>query len=546
MKKIFYTAKANFGGCFLRGRAKHMGKRINKVLVAIIVTAILAGCQKNPDTPIVQNKDLENMISKAEETGEDSSKADVIIQDTTQKYENYITTITDDSFKINVNVNARVEVPDVDKLSVVRVRQKTLGDDFLSRFLNICEPDTKFAADTIYTKADYERLISVKKEEVDYLEDKKQNGEEETDDIDSRIEQANADMNSLKEGYETAPETITAEILEPHVVEPKMVDVSEELENNPDDKFYTWESDLGTTKLFRGTNSGVGGRYVTVYIQENEERGNLFRYMVSNTGEIRVDSVIGDVYEDYSVTESLAEMKQYLGLDEIKELSREAGANISVDEAKNMAQELMDKMEIADFSCDSAKLCYNRPEGLDGYRMVYVLEYNRQFDGVMVDNSGGYMESDGWTGGEYNLKTWSEEKIRVYVNDDGVVGFEYESPLELTDTVVEDSSIKSFDEIKGIFEKMITVSCAQNNNPIDVNSPKDGTYTNYNINRVVLRYTRVSEQDSFSTGLMVPVWDFIGDVEYGDYSYKVDPEKDKVVLTINAIDGTIIDRTVGY
>ena len=45
---------------------------------------------------------------------------------------------------------------------------------------------------------------------------------------------------------------------------------------------------------------------------------------------------------------------------------------------------------------------------------------------------------------------------------------------------------------------------------------------------------------------MVPVWDFIGDVEYGDYSYKVDPEKDKVVLTINAIDGTIIDRTVGY
>ena len=75
-----------------------MGKRINKVLVAIIVTAILAGCQKNPDTPIVQNKDLENMISKAEETGEDSSKADVIIQDTTQKYENYITTITDDSF----------------------------------------------------------------------------------------------------------------------------------------------------------------------------------------------------------------------------------------------------------------------------------------------------------------------------------------------------------------------------------------------------------------------------------------------------------------
>ena len=118
--------------------------------------------------------------------------------------------------------------------------------------------------------------------------------------------------------------------------------------------------------------------------------------------------------------------------------------------------------------------------------------------------------------------------------------------MELTDTVVEDSSIKSFDEIKGIFEKMITVSCAQNNNPIDGNSPKDGTYTNYNINRVVLRYTRVSEQDSFSTGLMVPVWDFIGSVSYEGDASKLEAEKNSVVLTINAIDGTIIDRTVGY
>ena len=58
MKKIFYTAKANFGGCFLRGGAKHMGKRINRVLVAAVAAVILAGCQKNPDTPIVQNKDL--------------------------------------------------------------------------------------------------------------------------------------------------------------------------------------------------------------------------------------------------------------------------------------------------------------------------------------------------------------------------------------------------------------------------------------------------------------------------------------------------------
>ncbi len=59
---------------------------------------------------------------------------------------------------------------------------------------------------------------------------------------------------------------------------------------------------------------------------------------------------------------------------------------------------------------------------------------------------------------------------------------------------------------------------------------------------MVLGYSRISEADSFDTGLLVPVWDFMGTVTneaYGEEEYRS-------VLTINAVDGSIIDRALGY
>jgi hypothetical protein len=58
----------------------------------------------------------------------------------------------------------------------------------------------------------------------------------------------------------------------------------------------------------------------------------------------------------------------------------------------------------------------------------------------------------------------------------------------------------------------------------------------------------VREQNC-DTGLLIPVWDFRG-YEYvsGDIegSYLVESNGYKSFLTINAIDGSIIDRSSGY
>ena len=55
---------------------------------------------------------------------------------------------------------------------------------------------------------------------------------------------------------------------------------------------------------------------------------------------------------------------------------------------------------------------------------------------------------------------------------------------------------------------------------------------------------RISEENSFDTGLLVPVWEFLGTKE-SNYE-KSDSSEEKNLLTINGIDGTVIDVQLGY
>ena len=67
-----------------------------------------------------------------------------------------------------------------------------------------------------------------------------------------------------------------------------------------------------------------------------------------------------------------------------------------------------------------------------------------------------------------------------------------------------------------------------------------------NINKVVLRYTRISEPDSFDTGLLVPTWEFIGTINGAVGTRWYEGNEDIVVMSINAIDGSVINHELGY
>jgi hypothetical protein len=110
------------------------------------------------------------------------------------------------------------------------------------------------------------------------------------------------------------------------------------------------------------------------------------------------------------------------------------------------------------------------------------------------------------------------------------------TPLSVDETVVDSANIKSFDEIKKIFEEMVVIKSA--NNP----QLEDDEAVTVNIDNIRLVYARISEEDSFDTGLLVPIWDFQGSVQNQSGNKIVDGS----VISINAIDGSVVDWSLGY
>ena len=129
---------------------------------------------------------------------------------------------------------------------------------------------------------------------------------------------------------------------------------------------------------------------------------------------------------------------------------------------------------------------------------------------------------------------WPGESIEIRINDRGIVGFQYNAPLEITETVVEGTSLKTFDEVKGTFEQMLPMLLAEEDFEVTAK-----------VDRVRLSYSRISEKDSFDTGLVVPVWSFEGETQAYFNGYPMYDRKG-TLMAINAIDGSVIDADLGY
>lgn len=101
-----------------------MRKKSIVFLLAGIMVFSLAGCAGNPEDSVVKEKNLDKMLKQAENTEEGAASYDDVAKEVEEKYETYQTQIQDDSLGVKVDVNAKVQVPQVEKLSVYRVSQK--------------------------------------------------------------------------------------------------------------------------------------------------------------------------------------------------------------------------------------------------------------------------------------------------------------------------------------------------------------------------------------------------------------------------------------
>ena len=70
----------------------------------------------------------------------------------------------------------------------------------------------------------------------------------------------------------------------------------------------------------------------------------------------------------------------------------------------------------------------------------------------------------------------------------------------------------------------------------------------FQIRTVKLGYMRVHEKGNVREGELIPVWDFFGEetIFYDQTEPYAEAGPYKSLLTINAVDGTVIDRGLGY
>lgn len=521
-----------------------MRRKRSLLIWGMTATVILSGCQKNPDSSIVKNKDLDRMIEEAGNTENGSSS----VADLAGEYDTYQATIRDDSQHVDVDVDARVDIPSADKMSVIRIGQKKIDQSLLDKIKEELIPGEKLYDGAVLrtrTRSSIEEEIQMWRREIADLE----NGGYSSEDVQTMREEYQGMIDSLQEEYESAPVDVP---LQEHPSDGLLHSVKELYEGDSQDGFYAWEYELNPDgDIYYGVTDGRNGAYSSLYVQNNEDYGNCLRFACNRHGAVNLSSVAvdGRTYlgrwkadAPFSKEDMIMEIG---GEDELEEYT-DMPVTITADQARSQAEELLEHLGLTSFELFENELYCEIPDiqqnqngnGKVGYHRVYVLKYLRKIDGVFVNNEGDSKFTDGWDGDDYVKKEWGGESIEIKVNDDGIVGFYYNFPLEIIETVADQASMKGFDEIKDIFEQMVVVANAQE-------GAEEDERVHISVDEVVLRYTRISEADSFDTGLLVPVWDFMGSItdSYGEKDIR---KSQNCVLTVNAIDGTVIDRRLGY
>mgnify|MGYP007121514784 FL=1 len=468
----------------------------NTLLLCIcMLTAALTACQATPDAPIVVQKDMEQMLEKAQGTENIPEKSTQPRTETSEHEANiFITNLgipqnlklesISAKGKLLVHTDALIILPQADRIPIARVKMSRLANDTVKRLVEVLFEGTRPVSDdlSLLPQKYYDNII----------EDLTTNVNNDTWFSERYLEQAE---------YDAA-----------------LADAMQSLENAPSQATYK-------PLQYQFDNPAEDGKYVHYYALRDDDR--LSRIIVyTEPGFARMeyyrnlDDSCLDILLNRAIPSPDSSSVESLPL------------HTTQAEALDMAETSLQKMGLIGLRKHVAEnIC---PTG------VYEFMFTREINGVAVtytDDGGGDRKI--LYEGEQFAKPWLYERIRVFIDDNGIAMFEYRSPHELTDIEVEGAMLLPFSSIQEIFEEMIVIV----DNEYDM-SEEEWT-CEYFIDHVTLGLMRLTERNVGSQGLLVPVWDFFGHsvdshgIQRGISGYTS-------LLTINAIDGSIIDRFAGY
>lgn len=541
------------------------------IAVLMLTMCVLTACQPTPETEVVIGKDQDKMLEEAQQT----QTVNKPVKERLSAPETYSVGVSAADGKLTVAADgAPIILPNVNSIPTVRVKAADFTQEQVDKIISAL-----FDGQTIYeTEWGQETKDEILAQIVNC---KRMKASEE---YSSEGDQAQLDemIARLEILYEKAPET-SEDIITVSDGQLKQLELKDE--NNEHVAYYTGinvstntddyekskqlqvqnnndmkESTFDVRTDSDGNVTGMSGRIIkrnAMLHYSNHTIGGSINWGWSHVP-IPVDE--STVIENSNVLDKL-QMTPAEAKGQVETLLKKAG----IDEMTVYAMYLVD--DEMDGSCDGIV------SSAENY--AYRIYCCRTVNGMPCafncrgDSTGGAMvgiedsideavkeASENGTSPDLSdykyMGEWYYESLEVMISDKGIISLDWRSPLEINETIVEDTALLPFEEIAERFERQMKIEHEVQANEEYIT---DMTFT---VKHVSLELQRVTEQDSIENGLLVPVWNFYGtSVTTYDYDNQGDGSEAASVsksgfaqpislMTINAINGSIINTERGY
>lgn len=479
-----------------------MKKMSAACLALVMLFSFLAGCQNTPEKPVVIGKDTEQLMSTAKEN------TDKTLSQMLNAPDRMKLSTKDASGTVTVNADAEVLVPKANEIPTVRIKKHAFtqqeADKILQFFVGNKDFNNRYQAGY---DADVERLIKFKAELAKEKDPAKR-----------------AELQASIDKFESAGIKVT----EPQPVQPAA---------------RTFAPSSADGDYIKGVFSDGTNDYYLQINNNSLQDGCRVLYTREQKGYAKKE---GTYYYEWE--------KEYMsksGLD--------AGAvarmklSLTGEGAQQKAKEVLTAMGLDSMVLSTCEEVWGGTSLEGGIaqsqgRHAYQLEYVRSVNGVPITRADNDISAnlmvDGEKANEKVAAGWPCERLHFIIDDTGIAEFIWQSPYEISETVTKSSAVKPFSEIQNVFSKMILITNAYQ-------GEGDRKLT-MDISKARLGLMRITEKNNIDTCLLVPVWDFFGTAAYsytganGQKQTGKDPNIFISRLTVNAIDGSVINRSMGY
>ena len=493
------------------------------MIVFIAFAFFLCACQPTPDAPIVNAGDDTDLNGKIEATPIPTPETP---EENLSTIYNFPTEYKDEfeclDTNVSITVDAEIIVPDVQSVPVVEVEPINFSPEYIKSFTEKMHPGVTFYDDeAVLLKSDAQRYLENYQEQAamswdEFLANYK-NGDESSawayyEQCKAMVEEYKKLLPTLPETHELSPTDFTYHTLDHYLEIFTMPETWYRAELYGD----SWDDIIQPERQFMWMAATTEDNlYIKVFIEARLDED----VKSSLTYRLGTDLINGGRDTQWEPAR-VGEMT--IGKSEAIALGNEAIENLGLEN-----EMMLSKINAIDYY---GKVISDGKEKVLTYKLIY----HRGFNGLVAGNV--YIEND------YAYVVGNEEII-ITIQSDRVVELEYNNPYETTNVENENVGLISFEQAYEAFKKQARIEFTLRNicsTPSDVDQ---GLVDHCDLTIAEIQFLMVRIPIKNGGYRYVPAWQFRGKVaEY----YKDGDVYDwvgysNIYMTINAVDGTIID-----